>query len=115
MCVVGTQEGAVLTLSIKQHVFHFLDTPLKLPVAPGRPEKEEEEKTVRNGYFSDKKYFLLYFQLILSLSFLKYLSLDSLILSDSGVFCLTPLHAHSPETFPQSLSSSLRSHLHMIR
>ena len=95
MCVVGTQEGAVLTLSIKQHVFHFLDTPLKLPVAPGCPEEEEEEKTVRNGYFSGKKYFLLYFQLILSLSFLKYPSLDSLILSDSGVSCLTPLHAHS--------------------
>ena len=25
MCVVGAQEGNVLTLSIKQHVFHFHD------------------------------------------------------------------------------------------
>ena len=29
MCVVGAQEGDVLTLSIKQHVFNFHDRPLK--------------------------------------------------------------------------------------
>ena len=54
VCVVGTQEGAVLTLSIKLHVFHFLDTALKPPVAWGCPEEEEEEKTGRNGSFSSK-------------------------------------------------------------
>ena len=54
-----------------------------------------------------------YSQWILSLSFLKYPSLDSLILSDPGVSCLTLVHAHSPETFPWGLSSSLRSCLPM--
>ena len=58
LCVVGTQEGAMLILSIKQHVFHFLDTPLKTPVAWGCPEEEGEEKAgVRNGSFSSKVIF----------------------------------------------------------
>ena len=29
MCVVGAQEGGVLTLSIKQHVFFFHDRTVK--------------------------------------------------------------------------------------
>ena len=33
VCVVGAQEGDVLTLSIKYHVFHLLDTPLKTCVS----------------------------------------------------------------------------------
>ena len=33
VCVVGAQEGDVLTLSIKQHVFNFEDRPLKTHVA----------------------------------------------------------------------------------
>ena len=33
VCVVGAQEGDVLTLSIKQHVFNFVDRPLKTRVA----------------------------------------------------------------------------------
>ena len=58
LCVAGTQEGAMLTLSIKQHVFHFLDTPLKTPVAWGCPEEEGGEKAgVRNGSFSSKAIF----------------------------------------------------------
>ena len=63
MCVVGAQEGDVLTLGIKQHVFNFHDRPLKT-VARGSPEVEEgERKGVRHGSFSGK--------VILSLSFLK--------------------------------------------
>ena len=54
-----------------------------------------------------------YSQWILSLSFLKCPSLDSLIMSDSGVSCLTTVHAHSPRAFPQGLSSPLRSCLLM--
>ena len=33
VCVVGAQEGDVLTLSIKQHVLNFVDRPLKTRVA----------------------------------------------------------------------------------
>ena len=54
VCVVGAQEGDVLALSIKYHVFHLLDTPLKTPVTWGiSPEEEESErKRVSNGSFS---------------------------------------------------------------
>ena len=108
VCVVGAQEGDVLTLSIKQHVFNFVDRPLKTRVAWGSPEvKEEERKGVRHGSFSGK--------VIFSLSFLKCPSLDSLIVSDSGVSCVPPVHAHSPRAFPQALWSPLRSHLPMTR
>ena len=101
-------EGDVLTLSIKQHVFNFHDRPLKTRVAWGSPEvKEEEKKGVRHGSFSGK--------VIFSLSFLKCPSLDSLIVSDSGVSCVTPVHAHSPRAFPRALSSPLRSHLPMTQ
>ena len=104
MCVVGAQEGDVLTLSIKQHVFNFHDRPLKTRVAWGSPEvKEEERKRVRHGSLSGK--------VIFSLSLLKCPSLDSLIMSDSGVSCVTPVHTHSPGAFPQALSSPLRSRL----
>ena len=89
MCVVGAQEGGVLTLSIKQHVFHFHDRTVK---TPGRRSPEEERTGVRHGSFSGK--------VIFSLSFLKCPSLDSLIVSDAGVSCVTPVHAHSPEAFP---------------
>ena len=54
-----------------------------------------------------------YSQWILSLSFLKCPSLDSQIVSDSEVSCLSPVHAHSPGAFPQGLSSPLRSRLPM--
>ena len=54
-----------------------------------------------------------YSQWVLSLSFLKCPSQDSLIMSDSGVSCLTTVHAHSPRAFPQGLSSPLRSCLPM--
>ena len=33
VCVVGAQQGDVLTVSIKQHVFNFHDRPLKTRVA----------------------------------------------------------------------------------
>ena len=56
-----------------------------------------------------------YSQWILSLSFLKCPSLDSLIVSDSEISCLTSVHAHSPRAFPQGLSSPLRSCLPMTR
>ena len=56
-----------------------------------------------------------YSQWILSLPFLKCLSLDLLIVSDSGVSSLTPIHVRSPGTFPQRLSSPLRSHVPMTR
>ena len=39
----------------------------------------------------------------------------SLIVSDSRVSCLTPVHAHSPRAFLQGLSSPLRSRLPMTR
>ena len=39
----------------------------------------------------------------------------SLIVSDSRVSCLTPVHAHSPGAFLQGLSSPLRSRLPMTR
>ena len=42
-------------------------------------------------------------------------SLDSLIVSDSEVSCLTPVYAHSPGAFPQGLASPLKSHLPMTR
>ena len=106
VCVVGAQERDVLTLSIKQHVFNFHDRPLNTYVAWGSSEvKEEERKGVRHGSFSGK--------VIFSLSFLKCPSLDSLIVSDSGVSCVTPVHAHSPGAFPQGLLSPLRSRLPM--
>ena len=81
MCVVGAQEGDVLTLGIKQHVFNFHDRPLKT-VARGSPEVEEgERKGVRHDSFSGK--------VVFSLSFLKCPSLDSLIVSDSCTRTLT--------------------------
>ena len=106
VCVVGAQEGDVLTLSIKQHVFNFHDRPLKTYVAWGSSEvKEEEGKGVRHGSFSGK--------VIFSLSFLKCPSLDSLMVSDCGVSCLTPVHAHSSGALPQGLLSPLRFRLPM--
>ena len=100
MCVVGAQEGDVLTLSIKQHVFNFHYRTVK---THGRRSPEEERTGVRHGSFSGK--------VIFHLSFLICPSLDSLIVSDSGVSCLTPVHAHSPWAFPQGLSSPLGSRL----
>ena len=55
-----------------------------------------------------------YSQWILT-AFLKCPSQDSLIMFDSGVSCVTPVHAHSPEAFPQALSTPLRSRLPMTR
>ena len=102
VCVVGAEEGGMLTPSIIQHVFHFHGRTVK---THGRKSPEEERTRVRHGSFSGK--------VILSLSFLKRPSLDSLIVSDSGVSCLTPVHAHSPGASPQGLSSPLRSRLPM--
>ena len=110
MCVVGAQEGGVLTLSIKQHVFHSHDRPLKTCVPSESPEEKEDERTgVRHGSFSGK----VIFSVDSHTAFLKCPSLDSLIMSDSEVSCLTPVHAHSPGAFPQGLSSPLRSRLPM--
>ena len=108
VCVTGAQKGDVLTLSIKRPVFNFHDRTLKTCVAWGSPEVEEEErKGVRHGSFSGK--------VIFSLSFLKCPALDLLIVSDSGVSCLTPVYRRSSGAFPQGLSSPLRSRLPMTR
>ena len=75
-------------------------------------EEEEEERTgVRHGSFSGKVISSVDSQSVL----LNCPSLDSLIMSDSGVSCLTPIHAHSPGAFPQGLSSPLRCRLPMTR
>ena len=56
--MVGAQEGDVSTLSIKQHVFHSHDRPLKTCVPSESPEeKEDERKGVRHGSFSGKVIF----------------------------------------------------------
>ena len=54
MCVVVAQEGNVLTLSTKQHVFHFHDRTVK---THGRRSPEEERTGVRHGSFSGKVIF----------------------------------------------------------
>ena len=54
MCVVGAQEGGVLTLSIKQHVFHFHDRTVK---THGQRSPEEESTGVRHSSFSGKVIF----------------------------------------------------------
>ena len=83
---------------------------MKTRVTWESPEEEEEERIgVRHGSFSGK----VIFSVDSSLSFLKCPSLDSLIVSDSEVSCLSPVHAHSPRAFPQGLSSPLRSRLPM--
>ena len=108
VCMVGAQEGGVLSLSIKQHVFHFHDRTEK---THGRRSPEEERTGVRHGSFSCK----VIFSVDSHIAFLKCPSLDSLIMSDSEVSCLTPVHAHSPRAFPQGLVSPLRSRLPMTR
>ena len=54
MCVVGAEKEGVLTLSIKQHVFHFHDRTVK---THGRRSPEEERTGVRHGSFSGKVIF----------------------------------------------------------
>ena len=54
MCVVGAQEGGVLTLSIKQHVFHCRERTVK---THGRRSPEEERTGVRHCSFSGKVIF----------------------------------------------------------
>ena len=49
VCVVGAQEGEVLTLSIKQHVFNFHGRTVE---THGRRGPEEERIGVRHGSFS---------------------------------------------------------------
>ena len=106
VCVVGAQEGGVLILSTKQHVFHFHDRTVK---THGRRSPEEEKAGVRHGSFSGR----VIFSVDSHTAFLKCPSQDWLIVSDSEVSCLTPVHAHSPGAFPQGLSSPLRSRLPM--
>ena len=53
-CVVGAQEGGVLSLSIKQHVFHFHDRTVK---THGRRSPEEERTGVRHGSLFGKVIF----------------------------------------------------------
>ena len=109
MCVAGDEERRdVLTLSIKQHVFNFHDRTVK---THGQRGPEEERTGVRHGSFSGKVIFLVDSHT----AFLKCPSLDSLIVSDSEISCLTSVHAHSPRAFPQGLSSPLRSCLPMTR
>ena len=93
VCVVGAQEGNVLTLSTKQHVFHFHDRTLK---THGRRSPEEERTGVRHGSFSGR----VIFSVDSHTAFLKCPSQDWLIVSDSEVSCLTTVHAHSPGAFP---------------
>ena len=62
MCVVGSQVGNVLTLSIKQHVFHFHDRTVK---THGRRSPKEERTGVRHGSFSRKVIFLVDSQSVL--------------------------------------------------
>ena len=106
MCVVGAQEGGVLILSIKQHVFHFHDRTVK---THGRRRPKEEKAEVRHGSFSGR----VIFSVDSHTAFLKCPSQDWLIVSDSEVSCLTTVHGHSPRAFPQGLSSRLRSCLPM--
>ena len=106
VCVVGAQEGGVLILSTKQHVFHFHDRTVK---THGRRSPEEEKAGVRHGSFTGR----VIFSVDSHTAFLKCPSQDWLIVSDSEVSCLTPVHAHSPGAFPQGLSSPLRSRLPM--
>ena len=106
MYVVGSQGGDVLTLSVKQHVFNFHDRTVK---THGQRRPEEERTGVRHGSFSGK----VIFSVDSHTPFLKCPSLDSLIVSDSKVSCLTPVHAHSPGSFPQGQLSPLRSRLPM--
>ena len=108
MCVVVAQEGNVLTLSTKQHVFHFHDRTEK---THGRRSPEEERTGVRHGSFSCK----VIFSIDSHTAFLKYPYLDLLIASDSEVSCLTLVHAYSAGAFPQGLASPLRSRLPMTR
>ena len=54
VCVVGAQEGGVLILSIKQHVFHFHDRTVK---THGQRSPEEEKAGVRHGSFSGRVIF----------------------------------------------------------
>ena len=70
---------------------------------PGRGEKKRQEWLSQVSYS----------ELVLSLSFLKCPSLDLLIVSDSGVSCLSPVHAHSLGAFSEGLLSPLRSRLPM--
>ena len=107
MCVAGDEERRdVLTLSIKQHVFNFHDRTVK---THGQRGPEEERTGVRHGSFSGR----VIFSVDSHTAFLKCPSQDSLTMSDSGVSCLTTVHAHSPRAFPQGLSSPLGSRLLM--
>ena len=89
VCMVGAQEGGVLTICIKQHVFNFHDRSVK---THGRRSPEEERTGVRHGSFSGR----VIFSVDSHTAFLKCPSQDWLIVSDSEVSCLTPVHAHSP-------------------
>ena len=85
MCVVGAQEGGVLTLSIKQHVFHFHVRTLK---THGRRSPEEERTGIWHGSFSGKVIFSVDSQSVLSeFPF----SGQSLIMSDTEISCLSHL------------------------
>ena len=108
MCVWFGLRGDVLTLSIRQHLFYFHDRTVK---THGWRSPEEERTGVRHGSFSGKAIFSVDSQI----AFLKCPSLNSLIVSDSEVSCLTPVYAHSPGAFPQGLASPLRSCLPMTR
>ena len=55
VCVVGAQEGDVLIVSIKQHLFNLHDRSLKTDDTGGKSSKDEEEEIkVRDGFFSGK-------------------------------------------------------------
>ena len=113
VCRVGAREGGVLTLSTEHHVFHLFDMPWRFTLPEGEAQKRRKMKENKSGMALSQV--RSYSQWILSLPFLKCLSLDLLIVSDSGVSSLTPIHVRSPGTFPQRLSSPLRSHVPMTR
>ena len=65
VCVVGAQEGNVLIVNIKQHFFNLHDRPLKTDDTWGKSSKdEEEERKVRDGFFSGKVTLWIYFHLL---------------------------------------------------
>lgn len=101
MCGYRAQEG-MYDLSIKQHVFSTLSRPQKLGLFHSEKLKEEDEKNSGAALFLQWGHS----QWILSLSSELPTSLDSSVLSDLRILCLTPnTFTHSPRAFPHGLSS----------
>ena len=90
--MVVANEGGTLILGLKQPVFHLPDQLLKTYIVWGRSwEEEEKRQEKRNGSFSGKIIFSVDSQSVLP----EIPSLDLLIVSDSEVSFLTPVHMHT--------------------